>query len=685
MPEAVAKASTAMGQLVMDGVVALGDVPGHVRFVRDELGHGAFVEITAPKAAAWLSMPVGRIALERFTACFRPEPWWMKPCAGEATSAIPAETQFLLTAMPGGQFGLYVPILDGAMRCSLEGAADGQLMLLAETGDPAVVGARVLGLYVAVGPDPYVLCEEGAKSVMHRMGTGRLRREKMLPAFVEDFGWCTWDAFYQDVSHEKVREGLQSFKAGGVEPRLLILDDGWQSVEAKNGEHQTGEKRLVAFPANEKFPNDLGPTVRMAKEDFAVRTFLVWHAFQAYWGGVDGKALPGYGVRDVARAFGPGMLKHMPNANVDWWGSIAGVVPGEHIARFYQDYHRHLRQQGVDGVKVDNQSTQEGLGAGEGGRVTLMQRYHEGLEGSVHTHFSGNLINCMSCNNEMLYSALNSNLTRSSTDFWPKRPETHGLHLYTNSQVGMWFGEFIHPDWDMFQSGHECGAFHAAGRAISGGPVYVSDKPDAHNFELLRKLVDSQGRVLRWPNPGRPTRDNLFVDPTKEDALLKIFNSDGKRGIVGLFNGRYHAEAGARKAISGKVTPKDVEALGGAMFAVYLHRAEKVHVLALNRSIKVTLKEGEWELASVVPVEDGFAAIGLADKFNSTLGVLAVNRVSPKVCRVRVAEGQRFVAWSEKRPRRVTANGATSKFAWSDGTLEVGLPPTATSELEIQW
>ena len=41
----------------------------------------------------------------------------------------------------------------------------------------------------------------------------------------------------------------------------------------------------------------------------------------------------------------------------------------------------------------------------------------------------------------------------------------------------MWFGEFIQPDWDMFQSGHRMGALHAAGRAVSGGPVYVSDKP----------------------------------------------------------------------------------------------------------------------------------------------------------------------------------------------------------------
>lgn len=33
-----------------------------------------------------------------------------------------------------------------------------------------------------------------------------------------------------------------------------------------------------------------------------------------------------------------------------------GVVPPEKIRGFYDDYHRYLRSQGVDGVKVDAQS-----------------------------------------------------------------------------------------------------------------------------------------------------------------------------------------------------------------------------------------------------------------------------------------------------------------------------------------
>jgi len=35
-------------------------------------------------------------------------------------------------------------------------------------------------------------------------------------------------------------------------------------------------------------------------------------------------------------------------------------------------------------------------------------------------------------------------------------------------------------DWDMFSSRHVAADIHAAARAVSGGPVYVSDAPGPH-------------------------------------------------------------------------------------------------------------------------------------------------------------------------------------------------------------
>jgi raffinose synthase len=66
------------------------------------------------------------------------------------------------------------------------------------------------------------------------------------------------------------------------------------------------------------------------------------------------------------------------------------------------------------------------------------------------------------------------------------------------------------------QSLHPAAEYHGAARAIGGCPIYVSDKPGNHNFELLRKLVLPDGSVLRAQLPGRPTRDCLFSDPARD-------------------------------------------------------------------------------------------------------------------------------------------------------------------------
>lgn len=77
----------------------------------------------------------------------------------------------------------------------------------------------------------------------------------------------------------------------------------------------------------------------------------------------------------------------------------------------------------------------------------------------------------------------------------------------------------------MFQSTHPCAEFHAASRAISGGPIYVSDSVGKHNFQLLKRLVLPDGSILRCQYYALPTRDCLFEDPLHDGkTMLKIWN-----------------------------------------------------------------------------------------------------------------------------------------------------------------
>lgn len=118
-------------------------------------------------------------------------------------------------------------------------------------------------------------------------------------------------------------------------------------------------------------------------------------------------------------------------------------------------------------------------------------------------------------------------------DFWCTDPSgdpngtfwLQGCHMVHCAYNSLWMGNFIHPDWDMFQSTHPCAVFHAASRAISGGPIYVSDSPGNHNFDLLKKLVMPDGSILRCQHYALPTRDCLFEDPLHDGkTMLKIWN-----------------------------------------------------------------------------------------------------------------------------------------------------------------
>jgi raffinose synthase len=427
--------------------------------------------------------------------------------------------------------------------------------------------------------------------------------------------------------------------------------------------------------------------VRMAKDDFGIQTFLVWHTLNGYWGGVDGARLSGYGVIDQVRRFGEGILAHEPTFNEDWWGSLVGFVPAAQIARFYDDYHRSLAAQGVDGVKVDSQATLEGLCEHQGSRVRVSRAYRQALEGSVRRHFDGRLINCMSNAQETWYGSPDSTLLRTSVDFYPTRPELHGLHLYTNAQVGVWFGEFMHPDWDMFQSGHEWGAFHAAGRAVSGGPVYASDKPGAHSFELLKKLVCSDGSALLCDAPGLPTQDCLCHDPTRENILLKLWNRNRDAALVGVFHCQYSPDSNQQRTLEGTVSPSDVPGFAGSKFASYAHQARTLDVLDKGARQPISLNQGGYELFSFVPVEHGFAAIGLADKMNSAGALSRVGWQGDSHVELELRDGGEFLAYSERPPVKVEVDGQGAAFEHDaeTGTLSLKLVKNGKQTLSVRF
>lgn len=97
------------------------------------------------------------------------------------------------------------------------------------------------------------------------------------------------------------------------------------------------------------------------------------------------------------------------------------------------------------------------------------------------------------------------------------------------------------PDWDMFQTSHPYSSFHAAGRCISGGPIYITDEPGKHDVELISQMTaqTTQGKTVIL----RPTVIGKSVGiytSYHEERLLRVGAYSGGKGsgtsLLALFN-----------------------------------------------------------------------------------------------------------------------------------------------------
>ncbi|KAL0457509.1 UNVERIFIED_CONTAM: Stachyose synthase [Sesamum latifolium] len=439
----------------------------------------------------------------------------------------------------------------------------------------------------------------------------------------------------------------------------------------------------------------------------------VWHALCGAWGGVR----PGtthLNSKVTPAKMAAGLEKTMYDLAVVMVEKCGiGLVDPSQAADYYEAMHSYLADAGITGVKVDVIHTLEYVCEEHGGRVQLAKAYYDGLTKSLRKNFDGTgLIASMEQCNDFFFLATNQiSMGRVGDDFWFEDPNgdpmgiywLQGVHMVHCSYNSLWQGQFIQPDWDMFQSDHLCAEFHAGSRAICGAPVYVSDKVGRHNFDLLRKLVLPDGTILRCQHYALPTRDCLFENPLFDGkTLLKLWNVNKFGGVIGVFNcqgaGWYPEEHKCKahpecyKTMSGSVSPDDVEweqkaftakFRNNELFAVYLHKAGNLHLMKACEKLEITLQPSTFEIVTVSPVykiseKAKFAAVGLENMLNSGGAVdFLEHKLDRKTVTVliKIKGAGKFLAYSSVEPVKVMLNNESIKFEWSsDGVLKFEVP-----------
>ena len=648
-------------------------------------GKSVIIEIAWNERIAEKMFNLGKVeSIQKFSACYRPRSAWMHPVIGTRLSQLPNETQFLLIDKGKEEYLMIMPLVDSLFRSCLAGNKNDDLNVIVATGDNNKTGNQAKILYISCGNNPHEMIKNASVELSKETRQFELRQNKPMPEFVDLLGWCSWNAYYHKVSHENIINTLSCFREKSVPIKWLLIDDGMQ---------RTIKKKLSSFEADTvKFPLGLKGLVEQAKNEFDIQRILIWHTLWGSWDGVDPNVFPesrnvtylptGRFAKDDSKIVDD-VLK-VATTGVSFYPTSYKDknfnIPGPTFTDFYNRYYSYLSKQGIDGYKVDAMAWIEPLGnQGFGGRVNVMKELLRGIETASNKYFNNEGINCSSSSNDYLFNALGSNVTRTSPDFFPNNPESHGFHILTNAHTSFWMGEIITPDWDMFQSGHRAGSFHAAARSISGGPVYVSEEGKDINPDILNALIVGNGQVLRCIEPGRICKSSLFTDTGIDKIAINIFNINSHNSIIGTFN----CVSDSVSDVTSIIKPSDVEGITGDDFIVYDYMNKTLSVANKQTQFTSVLSPLAFNLYTIAPFKNGFSALGLEGKYNMGASISNIVQTDRNKWKVDVMDGGKLVCYARSKPYKVLSNGETVNFKYNKHVLIICLPEIAENSVLI--
>ena len=617
----------------------LGSSAELVSWNRSKLKRGHSATIAIPNLKRWLA--ISRVNI-----------YWVEPQFGRnELDAINSECQLLLWQDTDKHFHVAVPLCDQDFRAHIGTGSKDTFRVNWSDGldNNSTASARLL--YLRHGKRAHQLIEDAFQDISQITDQFEHRSHKTSPPFVDYLSWCTWDAFYHSVDQKKIRRGLLSFRKGGVQLGHMILDDGMI---------QHRDEQMTAFAADpKKFPHGVKSIADMAKNEFGLQSFGIWHAFQGYWRGLDPNSELGKQYKTFKNR---GYIR--PWEGNDQLVDLSCIDPND-IYRFYFDYYRYLSSQGVDMTKVDNQSALERYTDGKRGRVTSMRAYQEAYQSAAQHFFHGNTLHCMSSGSDVGMHMRSTNAYRNSDDYFPKKgPSAQQHHIFVNAYNATLSSQFSIPDWDMFQTHGPCPAFHAAARALSGGPVYVCDYPGKQDFTLLKKLALSDGTALRCQTPALVCEDSLFTNVEHEAKPLKIYNHNDDILLLGLFHCQNSTEA-----MTAHYRISDHPDAQTGDYACYSHQAQALTVCKRGHKQTCTLAPADFEIVTCSPIHQGIAALGLLDKYNGSAAIEAHGWDQEHYfCALR-AGSPRIGFYCARKLKRVFVNGTAKSFRFDDGLL----------------
>lgn len=571
-------------------------------------------------------------------------PWFGKTDPGKLLESAPnpittkpgTHAMFALFHLTDGRYMAVLPVAAPDSLAWLGIDRQGRFMVESGTLGKRTAEPQSILAVTAVDSNIYRACSavwEQAMGLPFIKGRTAPREKKVYPEPFQYLGWCSWEQYKKNISSSLLEKTARQLEESSVPVRWLLVDDGFQIQE--------GLRLISLQPRKDTFPQGWRPL--MKHKSPKLKWMGLWHCYYGLWNGIH----PNHEL-------GPQAARGLVTT------SRGKILPGDGpggAGAFYRPFLQSVKNAGFDFVKIDVQAEYLKHADGLDNPVRHNTKCSEALEQACR-QTGLELINCMAQGAVNIQNTRYSAVTRCSIDYKmgdAAMGKSHLLQSYANT---LWLGQTVWPDHDMFHSTDPASArLMAVSKAVSGGPVYLSDPADKLNPEHIMPLVWSDGLLLRPLAPAVPLPDSVFLDALNEDRLYRVISPlPHQSAAVVLYNLKHPSP---ETPVRGKISLNDYrhaaallkggQAKGYAQLSpegIAVYSAEGGRALTPDRpDLDVDITGFRDRLFIMAPIVRGWAVIGRGDKFLSPCAVEGTPEYAENSLRFRIKEAGPVVIW----------------------------------------
>ncbi|MBN2639553.1 MAG: hypothetical protein JXR65_10770 [Bacteroidales bacterium] len=520
---------------------------------------------------------------------------------------------YLLMKLKDGGYLAMLPLVSDSVMSHIVVYQGNPLLRISTFGTDTYTGKAPLFCW-AFGADPYTAthqCWELAVNSEFCQNNIQFRSNKQYPEVFEYLGWCTWEAFEGSITESVVSDCIKNMKQSKVPVRWVIVDDGYLDEKVP---FEGAKRQLLSFGVNKKFPNGWKPITSL-KQETGVKWMGIWRNMSGGMGGVS----PEHTMTDLKDNLMAKTVNRFNNSTKEGFTEYSMIVKPDMASseKFYSEMVNNTLQGGFDFMKVDFQTYNFWMYSGTGNAVNSAHQNNQALEAICQSNKMP-LLNCISQCNVNVFNTKNSVISRASVDIKLDNDNmARTIQAYANN---MWWGDILFGDLDMYHTSNEKTAqYLTIARAVSGGPVYISDKPEHFNDQIVKPLIFNDGKIIRALAPAVPLSESLFqgaedgcyrvIAPTRHGSCaIAAFNFTAKESVQGILSANDYKFAAAKEQPF-----KGLWSLPQEGLVVYDQQMKTGCRLDVDYNFSIDRMKGK--IFNVAPVNNGWAVIGRSDKY----------------------------------------------------------------------